>query len=336
MTAEPLGLGERAPDFVAAAADGIPTRFYARAGGRPAVVAFPGAADLERVAALTDALPPSIDRFVLAPPDAPDASGAGVAMVDVDGRIAEAWRTKGMATAYALDANLRVLGSAALVDPAACAERLTGFVRALPERPAREVRSQAPVLFVPHALDPEWCARLRQAFQDGDTAPSGVEQTVAGRRMDELQDKLKRRRDLVVTDQALSGALAPALGRRVMPELRRAFAYQATRFEGFKIGCYEADDGGFFNAHRDNLSAPTAHRRFAMTLNLNDDYEGGTLRFPEFGPETYRPDAGAALLFSCSHLHEVLPVTRGRRFVLLSFLFGEADAARLRGESGGS
>lgn len=329
MTAEPLGLGERAPDFVAAVADGTPTRFYARAGGRPAVVAFPGPADLQRVATLTDALPPSIDRFVVAPPDTPGAPGIeggdGV-MVDADGRIAEAWRTKDTATAYALDANLRVLGSAPLVDPAACAERLTSFLRELPDRQAREVRSQAPVLFVPNALDPDWCARLLQAFQDGDTALSGVEQTVDGRRMDELQDKLKRRRDLVVTDQALSGELAPALGRRVMPELRRAFAYQANRFEGFKIGCYTADDLGFFNAHRDNLSAPTAHRRFALTLNLNDDYEGGTLRFPEFGPETYRPDAGAALLFSCSHLHEVLPVTRGRRFVLLSFLFGEAEA----------
>jgi hypothetical protein len=32
------------------------------------------------------------------------------------------------------------------------------------------------------------------------------------------------------------------------------------------------------------------------------------------------------LLFSCSHLHEVLEVTAGRRFVLLSFLF--ADEAR--------
>jgi hypothetical protein len=29
------------------------------------------------------------------------------------------------------------------------------------------------------------------------------------------------------------------------------------------------------------------------------------------------------LLFSCSHLHEVLEVTAGRRYVLLSFLFAE-------------
>jgi hypothetical protein len=39
-------------------------------------------------------------------------------------------------------------------------------------------------------------------------------------------------------------------------------------------------DGGFFRAHRDNLSPATAHRRFALTLNLNESYQGGQLRFP--------------------------------------------------------
>ena len=58
-----------------------------------------------------------------------------------------------------------------------------------------------------------------------------------------------------------------------------------------------------------------------MTLNLNtDEYEGGELRFPEFGPNLYRPGAGDAVVFSCSLLHEALDVTKGSRFTLLSFL----------------
>jgi predicted 2-oxoglutarate/Fe(II)-dependent dioxygenase YbiX len=126
-----------------------------------------------------------------------------------------------------------------------------------------------------------------------------------------------------VQDPQRSRELAARIGRRVMPELSKAFAYRASRFEGFKIACYQASDRGFFRAHRDNLSPATAHRRFALTLNLNDGYQGGQLRFPEYGPELYRPAAGAALVFSCSHLHEVLAVTAGRRFVLLSFLFGD-------------
>ena len=77
---------------------------------------------------------------------------------------------------------------------------------------------------------------------------------------------------------------------------------------------------GGTGSHQDRVIGRTAR---ALTLNLNDGYQGGQLRFPEYGPELYRPALGAALLFSCSHLHEVLEVTAGRRFVLLSFLFGE-------------
>jgi hypothetical protein len=29
-------------------------------------------------------------------------------------------------------------------------------------------------------------------------------------------------------------------GRRVLPEVGKAFAFRATRFEGFKIACYDA------------------------------------------------------------------------------------------------
>jgi predicted 2-oxoglutarate/Fe(II)-dependent dioxygenase YbiX len=36
---------------------------------------------------------------------------------------------------------------------------------------------------------------------------------------------------------------------------------------------------------------------------------------------------GGAVAFSCGALHEVTPVTRGRRYAFLAFLYNEADAA---------
>ena len=61
-----------------------------------------------------------------------------------------------------------------------------------------------------------------------------------------------------------------------------------------------------------------------MSINLNcDEFEGGELRFPEFGDHRYRPENGTAIVFSSSLLHEALQVTTGRRRVLLAFLFGE-------------
>jgi hypothetical protein len=56
------------------------------------------------------------------------------------------------------------------------------------------------------------------------------------------------------------------------------------------------------------------------------------LRFPEFGSRQYQPPTGGALVFSCSLLHEVSPVRRGKRYAFLPFLYDEAGA-RVRQEN---
>jgi predicted 2-oxoglutarate/Fe(II)-dependent dioxygenase YbiX len=113
---------------------------------------------------------------------------------------------------------------------------------------------------------------------------------------------------------------------RIGPEIWRAHQFRATRIERFIVACYDATEGGYFRPHRDNTTKGTAHRRFAVSLFLNEDYEGGRLRFPEFGPARYSAPAGGAVVFSCSMLHEATPVTRGRRYMFLPFLYD--DAAR--------
>jgi predicted 2-oxoglutarate/Fe(II)-dependent dioxygenase YbiX len=65
-----------------------------------------------------------------------------------------------------------------------------------------------------------------------------------------------------------------------------------------------------------------------MTLNLNvGEYTGGFLRFPEYAPHGYKGDSGTAIIFSCSLLHEATTVISGQRFALLSFFYGNEDAA---------
>jgi predicted 2-oxoglutarate/Fe(II)-dependent dioxygenase YbiX len=94
------------------------------------------------------------------------------------------------------------------------------------------------------------------------------------------------------------------------------------------VACYDAAEGGFFRAHRDNTTKGTAHRRFAVTINLNPEaYEGGDLVFPEFGSRTYRAPKGGAVVFSCSLLHAAMPVTAVRRYAFLPFLYDDAAAA---------
>jgi predicted 2-oxoglutarate/Fe(II)-dependent dioxygenase YbiX len=115
--------------------------------------------------------------------------------------------------------------------------------------------------------------------------------------------------------------------RRVAPELKRAFQFNATRIERHIVACYNGAENAHFRPHRDNTTLGTAHRRFAVSLVLNTgEFEGGQVRFPEFGPQTYSPPVGGAVVFSCSLLHEATQVTRGKRYCYLPFLYDDAAA----------
>ena len=120
---------------------------------------------------------------------------------------------------------------------------------------------------------------------------------------------------------------------RLGPEIEKAFMWKPTRMERYLVARYDSESGGFFRPHRDNTTKGTAHRRFAVTINLNaSEYDGGDLRFPEFGPRTYRAPTGGAVVFACALLHEATAVTRGQRFAFLPFLYDDA-AARVREEN---
>jgi predicted 2-oxoglutarate/Fe(II)-dependent dioxygenase YbiX len=120
------------------------------------------------------------------------------------------------------------------------------------------------------------------------------------------------------------------LNLRLKPELEKVFQYRADLIERFIVARYDAEDGGYFRAHRDNTTPGTAHRKFAVSINLNaEEFEGGDLRFAEFGPRTYRPPTGGAVVFSCSLLHEATPVTKGTRYAFLPFLY-DSEAAKIR------
>ena len=139
----------------------------------------------------------------------------------------------------------------------------------------------------------------------------------------------KRRRDFVVEDANLIKVIQNRVLRRIKPEILKVHHFDTTRMERYLVACYRAEDSGHFRPHRDNTTKGTAHRRFAVSINLNDGFEGGDLSFPEFGPREFRPPAGGAVVFSCSLMHAVSPVTKGRRFAFLPFLYDEA-AAKIR------
>jgi len=234
---------------------------------------------------------------------------------------------------YVLDPSLRVLA----VLSAAESERfdaLMAVLDKLPPLPAPRVASaHAPVLVVPRIFEPGLCRELIAYYERRGGLESGFMLDVEGRTKGMIDHSHKRRRDRELEDETLRRACMARIRDRLLPEIRKAFQFRATRMERYIVSCYDAEEGGYFRPHRDNTTIGTAHRRFAVSLFLNSgDYEGGHLRFPEFGRTLYSAPAGGAVVFGCSVLHEATPVTRGRRYMFLPFLYDEA-AAQLRAES---
>jgi predicted 2-oxoglutarate/Fe(II)-dependent dioxygenase YbiX len=106
----------------------------------------------------------------------------------------------------------------------------------------------------------------------------------------------------------------------------RLFFINAIHIERYIIACYDARDAAQFAPHRDNGPGLTAHRRFAVSINLNGDFEGGEVRFPEYSGRGFKAPPCWAIVFPCAILHAVLRVRRGRRYAFLPFVYDEAGA----------
>jgi predicted 2-oxoglutarate/Fe(II)-dependent dioxygenase YbiX/peroxiredoxin len=194
------------------------------------------------------------------------------------------------------------------------------------------VEVTAPVLFLPGVFEPALCQRLVALYEEQGGEESGFMREENGRTVGVVDASHKRRKDVTIADPELIRATQQRIIRRVVPEIAKVHQFHVTRMERYIVACYAAEDGGHFRAHRDNTTKGTAHRRFAVSINLNDAFEGGEVSFPEFGPRSYKPPVGGAVVFSCSLLHAVSKVTAGQRFAFLPFLYDDA-AAKIREEN---
>ncbi len=207
---------------------------------------------------------------------------------------------------------------------------LLGFIDRLPGPAQRaEAALQAPVIVLPQVFEPEFCRRLIEFYEAKGGEESGFMREVDGRTVAVADHAHQRRRDAIIEDLELIKETQKRIIRRVVPMVERVHQFNATRMERYIVCCCAADEKAYFRAHRDNTTKGTAHRRFAVSVNLNDDFDGGEVSFPEFSPRGYKPPVGGAVVFSCSLLHAVSVVTRGRRFAFLPFLYDHA-AAKIR------
>jgi predicted 2-oxoglutarate/Fe(II)-dependent dioxygenase YbiX len=229
-----------------------------------------------------------------------------------------------------LDPTLRIMKVIAFAPGGSDMGELVSYLKTLPP-PSQFAGFEVPVpiLVLPNVFEPEFCTSLIGLYETHGGLESGFMREVGGRTVSVSDHSHKRRRDYVIEDKELINATQRRVMRRINPEIRKVHQFTPTRMERYIVSCYAAEDGGHFRPHRDNTTKGTAHRRFAVSINLNDDFDGGEVGFPEYGTRTFKAPAGGAVIFSCSLLHAVSPVVRGRRFAFLPFLYDE-DAAKIR------
>jgi predicted 2-oxoglutarate/Fe(II)-dependent dioxygenase YbiX/peroxiredoxin len=346
-----LSVGDQAPWFQAPALDANPNFHFEAVAGRVVLLMLGGsmawpacAAALQTIMAHRRLFDDEGACFFGVSTDPEDAAQQRIAQqlpgirwfVDHDHRISKLYgssvdegsRRKYTPVLLLLDHRLRVAGRFGIEQ---AQEAVAAAVRLVALGCETET---APVLVIPRVFEPDVCRHLIGLYDQAGGTESGFMREQDGMTVGVMDHSFKRRADYHIEDLALQNALKARLAKRILPEVERAFQYTVTRIERWLVACYDGDKaGGYFRAHRDNTTRGTAHRRFACTINLNaEDFEGGELRFPEYGGRRYRAPTGGAVIFSCSLLHEALPVTRGRRYAFLPFFYDDS-AAKIREEN---
>lgn len=232
------------------------------------------------------------------------------------------------AVAFVLDPQFRMIGSTGGRGAAYIEEALRYLTRLLEEQKPKSLQCHAPVIVIKNALTPQDCARLIRVWHqpvpiwdtdgllcDGHEAEQGDFKVQGASPYKVLQFVIRNRR--------IQQYLDAKLIRRIKPEVEKAFQTGFSKREDYRIAAYDAARGDSLAAHRDNPTAKTKHRRFTVSVTLNaEEFEGGALRFREYGNQDYLVETGSAIIWSCALLHEVLPVTSGRRFILGTHFFG--------------
>ncbi len=189
------------------------------------------------------------------------------------------------------------------------------------------VADHAPVLIIPHVFSKQECVKLIDYYERESHIVDFDRNNPAMKECDtkapiwdhNRQDRI----DLVIKHPVTVQTVNQRIFQRVTPLIKKAFGYEANQRESINIARYEGPRSGIAMGHRDNVIAEAAHRRFALSVALNDDFEGGEIVFREFSNHGYRAAVGAALVFSSSLLHEILETKSGRRYALISHLYSD-------------
>ena len=189
---------------------------------------------------------------------------------------------------------------------------------------SHKVLTQQGIFIRRHLLTPLQAGQVLEAMR---TSP-GTQAAIHSSAGDAIDERIRRSRS-VELPAGMSASIDRVLNE-LHPELERHFHVSLAGHEPPQSLLYRAGD--FFAAHRDRPSAADsdlATRRVSVVRFLNDDFDGGELRF--FGVLEGEPwetigfpcpaEPGLLVAFRSDLRHEVAPVTAGVRGTIVTWFF---------------
>ena len=170
--------------------------------------------------------------------------------------------------------------------------------------------SHVPYLIIENVLSPELLDEILKFYDDN------INNAL-------LHNSISKNRLHVHPDKKLEKKIDNKLSRSLFPEIRKIFNFEVKYRELYKIASYNAETNGRFHAHRDT-PIPFQHRRYALSLFLNEDYEGGEFELPEYKVK-FKLKTNSALIFPGICSHKINEITKGSRKVMISFFCSEIE-----------
>jgi len=103
------------------------------------------------------------------------------------------------------------------------------------------------------------------------------------------------------------------------------FNYELSEIQSLQFTSYDGKESGFYGKHIDMMYQGTGTRKLSVSIQLSDsgDYEGGDLLLhTRDDPERPHRQQGTGIFFPGYTLHEVTPVTKGKRYSLVAWVLG--------------
>jgi len=177
----------------------------------------------------------------------------------------------------------------------------------------------------PSVLNAAECRRLVTFFETAAAAGAARPGALAG----SAGDPAVRRSDVVwLTDGPETGWLVMRMTELAGRVNRSVFGFALDGFdEEMQVARYDAGTAGCYDWHVDRSGRGRAAQRRKLSISVQlsppDVYDGGSLELNLDGHIRAAPTAaGTAIAFPSWALHRVTPVTRGRRYSLVTWLHG--------------